>query len=125
MTNLLRSCLVVSAFLVVGQANAACKISTDWDFAGQTRVVQDNDYWRFTVKDSPEDRHLPAKKNRTFWDASWYNKVSAVELTPNCKAVFFMTPGLGQGHVAIKETTQRFPENLNDKTQGMVCECTN
>ena len=87
--------------------------------------MQDNDYLRFTVKDSPEDRHLPAKKNRTFWDASWYNKVSAVELTPNCKAVFFMTPGLGQGHVAIKETTQRFPENLNDKTQGMVCECTN
>lgn len=125
MTHLLRSCLAVSVLLAVGQANAACKISEHWDFKGQTGVVQDNDYVRFAVKDSPEDRHLPARKNRTFWDASWYNKVSAVELSPNCKAVFFMTPGLGQGHVIVKETTPRMPENLNDKTQGIVCECTN
>lgn len=125
MTHLLRSCLAVSVLLAVGQASAACKISEHWDFKGQTGVVQDNDYVRFAVKDSPEDRHLPARKNRTFWDASWYNKVSAVELSPNCKAVFFMTPGLGQGHVIVKETTPRMPENLNDKTQGIVCECTN
>lgn len=125
MSNFMRSCVAATVVFTAGQVSAACKISEHWDFQGQTGVVQDNDYLRFAVEGSPEDRHLPAKKNRTFWDASWRNKISAVELSPNCKAVFFMTPGLGQGHVVVKETTPRLPENINDKTQGMVCECTN
>lgn len=123
MTNFYRSGLAVTLVLAMGQASASCKISEHWDFQGQTGVVQDNDYLRFADKGSPEDKHLPARQNRTFWDASWRNKISAVELTPNCKAVFFMSPGLGEGHVAVKETTPRLPENLNDKTQGMICEC--
>jgi len=116
---------VMSATLFfTGVAGAACTISEDFDFGGQTGVVQDNDYLRFY----PEGQSggLPAKSNRTFNDPSWLNKISSVKLSDNCIAVFFMSPNNGgplQGHQVVRETTGRFSEGLNDKTHGMICEC--
>ncbi len=113
-----------AALLFSGVAGAACTISEDFDFGGQTGVVQDNDYLRFY----PEGQSggLPAKSNRTFNDPSWLNNISSVKLSDNCIAVFFMSPNNGgplQGHQVVRETTAQFSEGLNDKTHGMICEC--
>lgn len=113
-----------AALLFTGVAGAACTISEDFDFGGQTGIVQDNDYLRFY----PEGQSggLPAKSNRTFNDPSWLNKISSVKLSDNCIAVFFLSPNNGgplRGHYPVRETTAQFPEGLNDKTHGMICEC--
>ncbi len=121
---MLTSAMAACLLLLSGTANAACSIHQDWDFKGASGEVQKNDYLRFVTKGSPEDRHLPARQNPTYWDPSWYNQVSSLQLTNGCKAVFFMTPGNKlTGHQIIRESTARFPEDLNDKTTGMVCEC--
>ncbi|MEA3641414.1 MAG: hypothetical protein VBE63_15930 [Lamprobacter sp.] len=113
-----------AALFFTGVAGAACTISEDFDFGGQTGTVQNNDYLRFY----PEGQSggLPAKSNRTFNDPSWLNKISSVKLSDDCIAVFFMSPNNGgplQGHQVVRETTAKFSEGLNDKTHGMICEC--
>ncbi len=103
-------------------AFAACKIATENNLGGQVGVLQANDYLRFY----PEGQSggLPARKERTFNDPSWHNKISSVEMPSNCKAVFFMSPGSAKkGHVVVAKTTMELPEEINDKTHGLICEC--
>lgn len=122
-TMILTGAMLAGA-LFGGVVHASCSIHEHRDFQGASGVVQNNHYLRFATKSSPQDRHLPARKNATYWDPSWYNKVSSVQLTDGCKAVFFMTPGNTlTGHQVLSETTAMFPEGLNDKTTGMICEC--
>lgn len=122
-TMLLAGTAFVAMSLSAG-SQATCTIHEHWDYQGDNGAVQDNDYVRFAEKGSKEDRHLPARQNRTFWDPSWYNKVSSVEVSNGCRATFYMTPGnKAKGHVVFRESTPRFPEDINDKTHGVVCEC--
>ena len=81
----------VLATSLSGVAHAECKIFQNPGYKGKVGVVQNNDYVRFSG-------NAPAKKNRTFDDHWWHNRVTGVQVTENCKAVF-------SGHMALSSAT--------------------
>lgn len=121
MKNVTKSVVALAAaalLLGAASANAACTIYEHFDFKGKSGTVQDNQLLRFNAEGAPEST-LMNRKVPTFRDASWFKLVSSVQTSDNCEAVFY---NHGFGHRQFR-TTAQLPQNYNDASQGMFCNC--